>query len=206
MLKLKINNLVNLQDARYCAAFGVDFVSFALGRGNPYKLPEKSVSEMVEWLEGPQFVFNFDEDYERCAEYRESNAEDPEAPLSEARFVFDPSSEFLLGDDVLLSLRLPEDMEFSVFETWLARTHTQTAWLELVPEVFNEDVLIMLDTAFQETDNCLLNFDSCPDDTLGRLKHLPAGVSVRKKVEEDLVNLDYDAFEKFAEMLEPYRS
>lgn len=206
MLKLKINNLADLQDARYCAAFGADFMSFALGRGDDCKMPERAVSEIVEWLEGPRFVFNYGADYEAAAAYLESNAGDPDAPLAEVRFAFDPSAEFLFGDAVLLAVRLPADIDHAVFESWLCRAHTQAAWVELIPEVFDENLLIMLDNVFSEADNCLLNMDACPDDLLSRLKHVPAGVSVRKKVEEDLIHLDYDAFERFAELLEPYRS
>lgn len=205
MLKLKINNLADLQDARYCAAFGVDFMSFALGRGDDYKMPERAVSEIVEWLEGPRFVFNYGEDYEAASAYLESNSGDSEAPLTEVRFPFDPAAEYMLGDAVLLAVVLPAEIDHAIFESWLARAHTQTAWIELLPEAFDDNLLIMLDKVFAETDNCLLNLDACPDDVLSGLKHLPAGVSARKIVEEDLIHLDYDAFERLAETMEPYR-
>ena len=43
MLGLKINHLVDLQDARYCASFGADYLVFSLERGHNQKIPEKTV-------------------------------------------------------------------------------------------------------------------------------------------------------------------
>ena len=51
--KLKISNLTNLQDARYCAAVGFDLVSFSLERGNVRKLPAPTVWNIATWLDGP---------------------------------------------------------------------------------------------------------------------------------------------------------
>lgn len=53
---LKIGNLSDLQDARYCAAVGVSMLEFCLERGNPKKITPELVSEITQWLEGPKFV------------------------------------------------------------------------------------------------------------------------------------------------------
>lgn len=54
--KFKISNLTQLQDARYCAAVGFDFVSFSLERGSFQKLPVSGVWNMVQWLDGPSVI------------------------------------------------------------------------------------------------------------------------------------------------------
>ncbi len=54
--KLKISNITNLQDARYSAAVGFDFVSFSLERGSVKKLASNLVWNIINWLEGPEVV------------------------------------------------------------------------------------------------------------------------------------------------------
>jgi|GEM_PF-3109167 len=54
--KLKISNLIHLQDARYAAAAGFEFVSYSLERGHTKKLPVKMVIDMASWLSGPQTI------------------------------------------------------------------------------------------------------------------------------------------------------
>jgi len=55
-LLLKISNITNLQDARYCAAMGFDLLSFNLERGNPRKLEGPMIWNLASWLEGVRYV------------------------------------------------------------------------------------------------------------------------------------------------------
>lgn len=54
--KFKISKVINLQDARYCAAVGFHFVSFSLARGDQKKLPPTLIWNMANWLEGPEII------------------------------------------------------------------------------------------------------------------------------------------------------
>jgi hypothetical protein len=54
--KLKISNLISLQDARSSAAVGFDMISFNLERGNSRKLSASMIWNMVNWLSGPEIV------------------------------------------------------------------------------------------------------------------------------------------------------
>ncbi|MEZ4772267.1 MAG: hypothetical protein R3D00_03725 [Bacteroidia bacterium] len=54
--KLKISNLINLQDARSSAAVGFDLISFSLERGNDKKLSASLIWNIVNWLSGPGIV------------------------------------------------------------------------------------------------------------------------------------------------------
>lgn len=47
-------NITNLTDARYFAAWGVSYVSFNSISDSPYYMTEDKIREIKEWLEGPK--------------------------------------------------------------------------------------------------------------------------------------------------------
>ncbi len=49
-------NITNLTDARYFAAWGVEYVSFNTIPDSPYFLPVEKIEEIKDWLEGPQVL------------------------------------------------------------------------------------------------------------------------------------------------------
>ena len=56
---VKISNVTNLSDARYCAGMGVDLIGFSIDPDSDfYVSPEKAV-EIAEWLAGVEFVAEF---------------------------------------------------------------------------------------------------------------------------------------------------
>lgn len=58
-IKIKINHLINLHDARSCAAWGVEYLSFSLEKGGMRKLSETMVKEIVGWLSGVNLVLDY---------------------------------------------------------------------------------------------------------------------------------------------------
>lgn len=52
--KILVQNITNLTDARYFAAWGVDYLSFNMIPDSEYFLPWEKISEIIEWVEGPQ--------------------------------------------------------------------------------------------------------------------------------------------------------
>lgn len=54
--RLKICGLTRLEDARYCAAAGADYLGFIQYEGSPRYLPPEAAREIVEWLYGPETV------------------------------------------------------------------------------------------------------------------------------------------------------
>jgi hypothetical protein len=54
--RLKISNLISLQDARSSAAVGFDLISFNLARGDDRKLSAAMIWNLVQWLSGPAIV------------------------------------------------------------------------------------------------------------------------------------------------------
>ena len=57
--KLKISDISNLTDARYFAAWGAEWMGFNADQlaGNPESI--QKIKEMMEWVEGPEFVAEF---------------------------------------------------------------------------------------------------------------------------------------------------
>lgn len=54
--KIKISSVNNLTDARYFAAWGVDFIGFDINPESPAFLSPPLLKEISEWVEGPQIV------------------------------------------------------------------------------------------------------------------------------------------------------
>ena len=57
--RVKAAAVANLTDARYFAAYGVDYLGFALEPGSAGYVGEAAVAEMREWIEGPVLVGEF---------------------------------------------------------------------------------------------------------------------------------------------------
>lgn len=55
---LKLNNIRDLHDARYCAAVGISLLGFDLSQATHTQTPE-AVGEILAWLSGPQGVALF---------------------------------------------------------------------------------------------------------------------------------------------------
>lgn len=55
MLKRKViaQNITNLTDARYFAAWGVDYLSFNISKDSPFFIELSKAQEIIEWVEGP---------------------------------------------------------------------------------------------------------------------------------------------------------
>lgn len=58
--KLKLNHIRTLHDARYCSAVGVDLLSFSLQKNGDNPLSPAQISEIMDWLSGPEAVGEFD--------------------------------------------------------------------------------------------------------------------------------------------------
>lgn len=56
MLKVKICGITNLEDARYCAAAGADFLGFIQYPESPRYVAPEVAREIIEWIHGPEKV------------------------------------------------------------------------------------------------------------------------------------------------------
>lgn len=53
---VKVSNVTNLSDARYCAGMGVEFIGFSIDETDPQHLDLKKSQEIRSWLAGVQIV------------------------------------------------------------------------------------------------------------------------------------------------------
>lgn len=53
---VKVGNISNLSDARYCAGMGVDMLGFTVVEGQPHYIPPKLYQDLRGWVAGPTFV------------------------------------------------------------------------------------------------------------------------------------------------------
>jgi phosphoribosylanthranilate isomerase len=53
---VKVGNISNLSDARYCAGMGVDMLGFSAVAGSPDHVLPKLFQEIRGWVSGPKFV------------------------------------------------------------------------------------------------------------------------------------------------------
>ncbi len=58
-LKVKVSEVNNLSDARYCAGMGVDMIGFHLDTNHPRFIELSSVQEIVNWVHGVRVVGEF---------------------------------------------------------------------------------------------------------------------------------------------------
>lgn len=56
--KVKVGNITNLSDARYCSGMGVDLLGFPIGSGVG-KISMETFEEIAEWVAGPEFILEF---------------------------------------------------------------------------------------------------------------------------------------------------
>ncbi len=70
--RLKICGITNLEDARFCAAAGVDYLGFVFHQKSPRSIPPEHAKDINEWIIGPESVGVFvDEDVEVVNEIAE---------------------------------------------------------------------------------------------------------------------------------------
>ncbi len=57
---VKVGNITNLSDARYCAGMGVDLLGFRMDEKSTEYIDQASYKEIVGWISGPQYVGEFE--------------------------------------------------------------------------------------------------------------------------------------------------
>ena len=57
--QIKASQITNLTDARYFAAWGVEWLGFGLESGQDYFVTTAQMAAIKEWVEGPKMVGEF---------------------------------------------------------------------------------------------------------------------------------------------------
>ncbi len=53
---VKVGNITNLSDARYCAGMGVDLLSFPIAESSANRVSPEAFKEITDWVSGPKLV------------------------------------------------------------------------------------------------------------------------------------------------------
>jgi len=56
---VKVSNITNLSDARYCAGMGVDMLGFFVEEDSEHYVSPQTYAEIIGWLSGVEFVAEF---------------------------------------------------------------------------------------------------------------------------------------------------
>jgi len=56
---VKVGNITNLSDARYCAGMGVDMLSFPIANELDNKISSEEFADITTWVSGPKFIGEF---------------------------------------------------------------------------------------------------------------------------------------------------
>ncbi len=62
--KVKVGNITNLSDARYCAGMGVDMLGFPIGMGVG-RISIETFQEIAAWVAGPEFILELPDKIDR---------------------------------------------------------------------------------------------------------------------------------------------
>lgn len=59
-LKIKAGNISHLTDARYFAAYGIEWMGFNFKSNDPNKIDIETAKTITSWIEGPKIIAEFD--------------------------------------------------------------------------------------------------------------------------------------------------
>jgi hypothetical protein len=194
--RLKISNLISLQDARSSAAVGFDLISFNLTRGDDRKLSAALVWNMVQWLSGPEIVLELNVDSL------------PE--LEEAQKSFQPgyiSLPFSEWSDTLLGQTPPLILKAEVLDE-------PEALIEVAAAADAADQALSFELALQQIADVerfegvmhrsLVHFPSLEIGIEYLRSEAPTawGISLDREAEEEPGLLDYERIDEFVEAFE----
>ncbi len=193
---IKISNITNLQDARYCAAMGFQLINFSLLSEDTQRLSAQQIREIAAWLSGPQYVLACNE--ASVADLQAIHGTFPyhyiEIPAEDwQKFSFLPAIPFILKVkgkwEVAALATLIEEVKkhhnASKIEIEMDTTHDFSSYESLFPNIFIHTPSLQILSELVET-----------------YQNMPFGFSIREEGGELSGDLDYEALDKMCEQIE----
>jgi hypothetical protein len=202
MSVIKINHLTNLQDARYCAAMGTDYVSFCLERGHLRKMGEDTIAEIAEWLAGPTVVLDFGADVEGLLDWHARYPDDHRLLQLDYDAAHHTLPQGVPLAKLVLRVALPEKGDLA--DEALLALGTQGALIELVPAGRGTALVARLNALLAHSHHLLLNLDAATGKLLPLLTARPYGIAFRDIASTGTYELDYDKTEALVEAYRGY--
>ena len=198
--KIKVSRISNLQDARYCAAEEVPFLSFSLERGFDRKLSVQTVWNITNWLEGPEIIIELNGvSVDELSEASQSmNIRYVSFPIEDwTDELWDVHDALIIRAEGNLPLEKAQNLLETAdqkgkelrLEIQLAEPKEASKWEALYPKIFLN---------FPHVDNV--------ETLINENENYPFGISLNMEIEEEPGMLDYDktgkVFSLFQEKLE----
>lgn len=197
--QLKISKVVSLQDARYAAAKGFDYISFSLLRGDMRKLSVEMIWNIINWIEGPQIAIELD---------RQSLEEFEEAKVRfSIHYLELPISDLAINvremPDIIWKISADEGKAYSVEDLLLLLQKSKGVQRDVLFEfIANDlDVLSSLKPIFPHLllgFSSLALFESYINSSKG-MSSFPLGFSFGEEAEEETGILDYQRVDEILE-------
>lgn len=207
-MRIKVNHLVNLQDARYSAGYFADLLCFALERGSLYKITERDILEMSEWITDVPCVVQFGMDAELFAEQAE--AWHSKGLLLELDAMAEVPASALSQLSTGLRLQLSAATLHHLANGALHERLDEAIYMELLlnPDVMPtkpeqaQDFVGGIRRHLQPSTPIFLQADGHSLAALHTFVPVIDGLSFGSKLTNDFTAMDYDAFEA---LLDTYR-
>ncbi len=130
--KVKVGNITNLSDARYCAGMGVDMLGFSISDIEGQGISPAKFKEITDWISGPKFILEISEAPSE-AMYEKYKVDLLELPISKIAYL-DLSRQnqyFIIALDLL---------EWNTFQHDLVRNRDKIKYL-LITNSSNLDIV-----------------------------------------------------------------
>lgn len=99
--KIKVGNISNLSEARYCAGMGVDMLGFKINEAEGRGISLTKFKEITDWISGPEFILELSEELTDQAQekYKINLIEYPVSKISYLSLSKQPT-DFIISLDV----------------------------------------------------------------------------------------------------------
>jgi len=193
MAKLKIDGVITLHDARYCASQGVDYVGFGLGKGLPYKLPEATLAQILGWIEGSRPVIELGEDPDALAAFQEAHSV-PDNTLVQVCYPADLPAAWP-ADRLIRQFKFHNPQQLAEMQPQIDEAADRCFGVQLTPLSTKDILLAELSMTLVTADNVFLQLDHFGIDCLAELAMPPRAIVLQQMVQTGDYQLDFDRFE-----------
>jgi len=189
---VKVSNITNLSDARYCAGMGVELVGFVMDKFSDDYTPPEKLKEIKSWLAGVQIVGETDaSDYDEIAALLQSYEIDI-LQISDPTLLPKINA---LGKPIILKL----DAESTYLEDYLKNYNTFVEYFLIDGQELNDFFLYHL-KEYAADSAVILGFGITPENVHQLLAETPIkGIALKGSQE---IRPGYKDYEELSEILE----
>ena len=195
---VKISQVNNLSDARYCAGMGVEVIGFNLVPDTPQFVAPEKFSEITEWLSGVDFAGEFEGLALQDIQQLLQNYPLQYIQVKDQSLLPELSKE---GVPIIFKIDMDQEVDFSVLEKILEAHKEQVSYFlfEGLQDAFDPALLQKILSLASEYP-VLLGYGVSPENLFKLVDTYPIkGIAL---VGEEEIRTGYKDFDKLAEILE----